>query len=220
MLCTHQGNFLRILAQNGCQRLAKTARFSVLGPISGLERNPPSLIGRVHRAECLQTWCRSTGRNRLHLHAPAPLMSFSAPLARLGKMAQKNSVKTLSSSASDGLDSQNCYHDEMSKLVQSGQGIIIEIRRHDEIQEHGMMDGAHHIPLDELQAAFELPDDQFEQRYGLKRPHTDGSEIVFTCRSGRRSKIALEIAKGFGFTKARHFPGGWNSWIEKTQSKM
>ncbi|XP_041483590.1 rhodanese domain-containing protein CG4456-like [Lytechinus variegatus] len=123
----------------------------------------------------------------------------------------------MSSLAKEEIDPRNCYHDEMVKLVENGGAIIIEVRRPDEIAATGMMNRACHIPLDELKEALSLPDDELKEKYGVDKPNPDGSNVVFTCRSGRRSLIALETAKEFGYTKARHYSGGWNSWVEKNK---
>eukprot|EP00057_Strongylocentrotus_purpuratus_P001213 XP_001196634.2 PREDICTED: heat shock protein 67B2 isoform X1 [Strongylocentrotus purpuratus] len=122
----------------------------------------------------------------------------------------------MSTSAEEEADPRNCYHDEMVKLVENGGALIIEVRRADEVEAAGMMKNACHIPMDELKEALGLPEDQLKEKYGLEKPKPDGSNVVFTCRSGRRSLIVLEMAKKeFGYTKARHYPGGWNSWVEK-----
>ncbi|XP_072180040.1 thiosulfate sulfurtransferase/rhodanese-like domain-containing protein 3 [Diadema setosum] len=114
-------------------------------------------------------------------------------------------------------DAHNCHHEELLGLIKSKNITLIDVRREEELQETGMMYGALNIPLDELKQAFELPDDKFEQRYGKPRPKDNGASIVFSCRSGRRSLTAIEIAREKGFSKARHYPGGWIGWHAKSK---
>ncbi|XP_071501865.1 rhodanese domain-containing protein CG4456-like, partial [Diadema antillarum] len=114
-------------------------------------------------------------------------------------------------------DAHNCHHEELLSLIKSKNITLIDVRREEELQETGMMHGALNIPLDELKQAFELPEDKFEQRYGKPRPKDDGASIVFSCRSGRRSLTAIEIAREKGFSKARHYPGGWIGWHAKSK---
>lgn len=41
---------------------------------------------------------------------------------------------------------------------------------------------------------------------------TRDTEIVFYCRSGRRSAIACEMAEGLGFRKVANYEGSWLDW--------
>ena len=42
----------------------------------------------------------------------------------------------------------------------------------------------------------------------LKETQTNGREVIFLCRSGRRSGVAAEIARRVGVSNARHVSGG------------
>lgn len=45
-----------------------------------------------------------------------------------------------------------------------------------------------------------LPSDEFEKKYGRNKPDTN-FPLVFSCRSGKRSTMATEIATKLGFSK-------------------
>ena len=44
------------------------------------------------------------------------------------------------------------------------------------------------------------PED-FQNVYGVPKPLPSDEDIVFHCKSGRRSKVAMEIARKHGFTE-------------------
>ncbi|KAG8009471.1 Thiosulfate sulfurtransferase/rhodanese-like domain-containing protein 3 [Nibea albiflora] len=44
-------------------------------------------------------------------------------------------------------------------------------------------------------------------------PYDDN--IVFHCRSGNRSAKALDIARHLGFSRVRHYKGGYSEWEER-----
>ena len=49
--------------------------------------------------------------------------------------------------------------------------------------------------------ALKLSDEEFLNEYGVPKPSRDDSNIVFHCRSGIRSKTALEFAYQLGYSK-------------------
>ncbi len=52
----------------------------------------------------------------------------------------------------------------------------------------------------QVEEAFKLPDDKFEARYGRPKPSETDDNIVFHCRSGKRSLTALEAARAQGYS--------------------
>jgi len=64
----------------------------------------------------------------------------------------------------------------------------------------GMIPSAVHIPLATVGDALKLQPAEFLEKYGVEKPQAD-NEIVFYCRSGRRSTLASDVAKGQGYTK-------------------
>ena len=49
--------------------------------------------------------------------------------------------------------------------------------------------------------AFQMSPEDFEIQYGEPKPKVDDSNIVFHCRSGKRSITAMNIAKQLGYMK-------------------
>ena len=75
-----------------------------------------------------------------------------------------------------------------------------------------------HSPLvGEVEDALSLRPDQFESKYGAKKPSKEDTNIVFHCRAGVRSLSALESAHQMGYSKLVkylmifHFPLIWNA---------
>ena len=55
--------------------------------------------------------------------------------------------------------------------------------------------------MGEVQKAFTLPADVFEETYEMEMPTKDNDSIVVYCRSGKRSREALNILKGLGYSR-------------------
>lgn len=56
--------------------------------------------------------------------------------------------------------------------------------------------------MDEVESAFsdETNADEFKRKYGGVKPSKE-AYVIFYCRSGRRSQIALETARKLGYSK-------------------
>jgi len=80
----------------------------------------------------------------------------------------------------------------------AGGARLIDVRQAYE-WEAGHVDGAEHIPLEELPAA--------AARIGRDRP------IVFVCRTGSRSALAAEVFRASGYD-AYNLAGGLLAWID------
>ncbi|XP_033638051.1 rhodanese domain-containing protein CG4456-like [Asterias rubens] len=113
-------------------------------------------------------------------------------------------------------DEQNVYYDGLVKRIQSGDLQLIEVRNAPELAQTGtIIENICHVPVPELEEALQLSDEAFLAKYGHPKPQKTQDNVVFTCRIGNRSLKALNIAKALGYTKARHYPGGWTEWIQK-----
>ena len=50
-----------------------------------------------------------------------------------------------------------------------------------------------------LEGALALPPEEFERRYGVKKPAKDDCNLIFHCKSGKRSLKALKLARQMGW---------------------
>lgn len=60
------------------------------------------------------------------------------------------------------------------------------------------------VPLSVIWSQFQLPEDEFESTYGVRKPALD-DEIIVTCRSGGRSTVAQKILRELGYTNVLNF---------------
>lgn len=64
----------------------------------------------------------------------------------------------------------------------------------------GSIPSSVNLPLSVLSNSLHLQKDAFKAKHGFDKPGKD-QEIVFYCRSGKRSATACDIAKRNGYTK-------------------
>lgn len=87
--------------------------------------------------------------------------------------------------------------EELAERIKAGDVRLIDVRTEEEVAE-GTIPGAEHVALDRFDPAAIATD--------------DGREVVFYCRSGRRSAIAAEkLAEATGAPVA-HLEGGIIAW--------
>lgn len=80
---------------------------------------------------------------------------------------------------------------------------MIDVREKDEVMQ-GSIPSAVNLPLTELSGALHLPPTDFLRIYGFPKPKPD-QEIIFYCRSGKRSASACDVAKRNGYKKRVFF---------------
>ena len=78
--------------------------------------------------------------------------------------------------------------------------VLVDVRNDDEVAQ-GMIEGAKHIPLPELEARLSELDPT--------------APTVFVCRSGGRSGRATKLARDKGFERAGSLQGGMIHWGEE-----
>ncbi|KAF9430390.1 hypothetical protein BGZ94_007041 [Podila epigama] len=90
---------------------------------------------------------------------------------------------------------------------------LIDVRDLNEVVK-GIIPTAHHIALSDLEQALTLEEEAFEAKYGFKK-FGKQDEVVFYCRSGRRSNLAFQLTRGLGYTHVRNYPGSWIEYEAK-----
>ena len=92
--------------------------------------------------------------------------------------------------------------DEAKAMMDSGNAVVIDVRKPDEWAS-GHVAGAIHIPVDDVLARIdELPQDK---------------KLLFICAAGVRSGLACEMAAAMGLESNRlyNIEEGTPTWIEK-----
>ena len=112
---------------------------------------------------------------------------------------------------------------------------MIDVREPDEVIQ-GSIPSSVNIPLSVLPASLYMKAEDFEKKFGFKKPMRD-QEIVFYCRSGVRAATAGDIAKKNAYEKlvcqdprphdlltlnhvrVYNYKGSWLEWVQKEGHK-
>jgi len=93
---------------------------------------------------------------------------------------------------------------------------VVDVRNQDEVLETGKLKygltEAHTIPLPELELALKLGEDEFRGKYNFQKPQ-ETDEVIFSCRSGKRSVAASIIAERSGLRNVFNYTGGALDWF-------
>jgi len=89
---------------------------------------------------------------------------------------------------------------ELSEILENDPNVgLVDVREQEEFDEVNL--GGHLIPLSEFEARWsEVPKDK---------------PVYIYCRSGRRSRTALEYLKKQGYTNAMNVTGGILAWLNE-----
>ena len=104
----------------------------------------------------------------------------------------------------------------VERCLKDNNALVIDVRELDEILASGALDvdgnTARTIPLPELEVALQMLEDDFLEQYQFPKPkhHED---IIFSCRSGKRSAFASLIAEKHGYKRVFNYPGGAMEWF-------
>ncbi|XP_055612170.1 rhodanese domain-containing protein CG4456-like isoform X3 [Uranotaenia lowii] len=92
-------------------------------------------------------------------------------------------------------------YEEVLDLPNHPEKLLIDVRGVDEVKETGAIPTSINIPLDQVERAFapETTTGEFEQLYGVPKPAFD-RYIIMSCRTGRRSQMALDTITALGYT--------------------
>lgn len=95
---------------------------------------------------------------------------------------------------------ENVNAEELKKGLADGSILLVDVREPNEYAA-GRIPGSLLNPLQKFDPA--------------ALPCVPGKRVVLSCRSGRRSLTALELAQKAGRTDVRaHYPGGFQEWAK------
>ncbi|CDO72433.1 hypothetical protein BN946_scf184977.g133 [Trametes cinnabarina] len=110
------------------------------------------------------------------------------------------------------------YEELKPKTLQpSPDKYLIDVREPDEVVQ-GSIPSAVNLPLSVLSNALQLPPAEFKEKFGFEKPRPN-QEVIFYCRSGKRSTTAADVAKRNGYTNILNYKGSWLEWIEREGKK-
>lgn len=87
-------------------------------------------------------------------------------------------------------------------IVENPELVLIDVRRTEELQENGLIEGAIHIPLETFIEGM----DQW--------PQDKDTRIVVYCGSGHRSTMGMAILWAYGYDDVQSLRGGFGGWVE------
>ena len=124
-------------------------------------------------------------------------------LRRPPKQESTTTTPTTTSTTSvsgESLANLECDAQELLERLQAGEDVVIvDVRERFELEQHGQIEHALHIPLRELSTRWEE----------LK----DANEIVCYCASGGRSYNAAMLLREKGLFNATSLDGGIKDWV-------
>ncbi|KAF4113889.1 thiosulfate sulfurtransferase/rhodanese-like domain-containing protein 1 [Onychostoma macrolepis] len=141
------------------------------------------------------------------------LLSVSAHSADQCDNGADNCNKWTETSHNRPLNTDDVTYEQLKDMMSTGSVQLFDVREPDEL-EAGFIPGATNIPLGDVEQALRLNPDQFRELYGVPKPGLQDSDFVLYCLRGIRSLTALEIARDLGYSRARHYAGGYNEWIQ------
>ncbi len=174
----------------------------IIGSLQALEviklilRNGDPLIGRLLLFDALKLKFREL---KLRKDPDCPVCGTHPTIHHLIDYEQFCGIQVTEQPAENG-DINEISPEELKYRLDSGENIfLLDVREPQEYQISNL--GGYLIPLQEVSArAHELKPD---------------SDIVVYCRSGVRSRQAIQILQRAGFRKLRNLEGGINAWAEK-----
>ncbi|KAL7033791.1 hypothetical protein ACKWTF_007723 [Chironomus riparius] len=91
-------------------------------------------------------------------------------------------------------------YEEIKELPSYPAKMLIDVREPKELEETGRIPTSINIPLKVVTETLELSTHEFVNRFRRLKP-TIWTEVIFTCRSGKRAEDACEMARNLGFKK-------------------
>ncbi|TMW44620.1 hypothetical protein DOY81_010297 [Sarcophaga bullata] len=107
-------------------------------------------------------------------------------------------------------------YEEVKKLTKQSAQLLIDVREPEELQECGKIAVSINIPLGQVEHELgsAVSNCIFKARYGRDKPDKN-NEIIFHCRSGKRSQKAAELARTLGYNNTKNYQGSYIEWAEK-----
>lgn len=109
------------------------------------------------------------------------------------------SVQSVEETSTQKAIAEDVNVDKFKELVESGNGLILDVRTPGEVAE-GHIENATHIDI-------------FDTQFKAKVAELDKAKPVYVyCRSGGRSGRAMDLMKAIGFKTVYNLEGGIGAW--------
>jgi len=92
---------------------------------------------------------------------------------------------------------------------------LIDVREKHEVARDGKIPKSVNLPLGSLKKALLADCEDFDVSYGFPKPEKHNENVIFYSNANVKSAMAVEIAHRLGYSKSRHYSGGYEEWITK-----
>ncbi|TXT13198.1 hypothetical protein VHUM_01599 [Vanrija humicola] len=179
----------------------------------------------MRRAAAVSETTLNVARSRA---SPALLRASPVPLARVSTPAAATprnhfcSTPVIFKAKRDAWASNPVIgYDEVKKLAEQPNDnvLLIDTREPDEVI-NGTIPSAVILPLSRLEAALspKFNPGDFQREFAFAKPLPE-QNMVFFCRSGRRSGLACELAEREGYPNVRNYVGSYLEWEDKSKKE-
>ena len=103
----------------------------------------------------------------------------------------------------------------INRALNDSKILVIDVRLKQEFNE-GIIQTKNwiNIPHYEIRKNFRSPDEEFKKRFGISKPPTEASIILY-CRDGRRAQDGVLSLFELGYRNVQNYFGGVNRWISE-----
>lgn len=109
---------------------------------------------------------------------------------------------------------KNIVFDSLKEKILNEKITLIDVREPKELKEDGKIPHSVNIPLGQIAEAFQLPNSEFQKRYGIEKP-SESDDFVISCRSGRRAANAFNKLVPLGYKNIQVYSGSFEDWKSK-----
>ncbi|KAA1468600.1 Rhodanese-like protein [Dentipellis sp. KUC8613] len=157
---------------------------------------------------------RSAARTRLSKPMIAIPVRFNSSESPLTEEQRKEAIAKRAALQTDW-DAPELTYEEVKKrsLQPTEDAYLIDVREPDEVIQ-GSIPSAVNLPLSVLAGSLQLDPAAFQKKFGYEKPGRN-QEVVFYCRSGKRSSSASDVAKRNGYTNIYNYKGSWLDWVQR-----
>lgn len=101
---------------------------------------------------------------------------------------------------------ENLDPDAVERELSNGDAVLVDIRDAPELDEHGRIAGAVHVPRGMLEFRADVT-----SPYHIE-PLDPSKRVILHCASGGRSALAARTLQEMGYRKVAHLDGGITAW--------
>ncbi|KAI9635144.1 endoplasmic reticulum protein [Dioszegia hungarica] len=160
----------------------------------------------------------STGALTARSVRPASLPAFRAVLPPTSSPTSSLSLfRFKSTTTSSWAKNPVITYEELKPYTQqpTDDVLIVDVREPDEVA-LGSIPSAVSLPLSQLRDALDknFGPGEFQKQFAFSKPLTS-QNLIFFCRSGKRSATASEWAHEKGYNNVRNYQGSWLDWSKR-----